>query len=531
MEETIKKTRAPRKKKVPTLVEKAEKRTKVETKPRAYSSRAYGAAASSFRNDGWFTPNSSANTEITAALPIMRNRARDLVRNAPWAKAAVDKLVTYMLGPGVQPSISTGDEKLDRKALSLFKRWSRLCTADGLTFGGLQLLLARSWIESGEVLGRRRARFQQDMMDHFGPLPPIVIQPLESDMLDHAYTIQRGGNKVIAGVEYDPIDRRVAYHLFPTHPGETLGSLFSFPATTTSLDRTRVSADNIFHLYEVTRPGQVRGISWLHSVVQALKDLDDYADAERVRAKSAACVVASVQGGDPSAGEPEGVDGMAPASDENGDMVTDGFGNPVEQFGPGMIIHAPSGKTISWNTPAPPANDGWIRVGLREIAAGLNLDYVTLTGDLSQGNFSFHKLSATERKTRMAQLRDNYFAPMALTPIWFWFVEAAIAAGLLPDNPNLYEVEWSSPALESADREAQVKADILEMRAGLKSRKMIIRDRGYDPEMVNASFDEDSKERAEIGLVIDGDASQVTLSGGAQTDYSNNDNSNNDGAQ
>jgi len=53
-----------------------------------------------------------------------------------------------------------------------------------------------------------------------------------------------------------------------------------------------VPAEQILHSYRVLRPGQIRGVPWLSPVMMALRDLDDYADAERVRKKIEACVSA-----------------------------------------------------------------------------------------------------------------------------------------------------------------------------------------------------------------------------------------------
>ena len=476
--------------------------------------RSYDAANNSWRTDGWITGGGSANAETMDAIAPSRERARDLRRNAGWGKAAVDKVVVHLVAGGLMPDVDTGDAKLDAQALKLFGRWAKRCCPDGTNFWAAQTMLARELVEGGEVLGRRRSRFMADMQDHHGQLPPIQVQILEGDQLDHGYNTPRHGNRIIQGVEFDPLDRRVAYHFLPYHPGDPLTTL---PMTLTAFnDHVRVQATNVFHLYDPSRAGQVRGVTWLHAIVQAIWDLSGYTDAERVRAKSAACMVGSVEGGDPEEGEPEGVDGTAPAKDATGNLVTDSAGMPVEQAAPGLIMYAPNGKKIVWNQAGVQSNADWVRVQLREAAAGIGLSYESYSGDFSQGNFSFSKLGQAEQRAMFRALREQLFAPMALDPFWSWFIDGAIAAGLLPDVPELYDVTWSDVQIESADRAEDARADILEMRAGLRSRPAIIRSRGQDPDTVDAEIAKDQEARAALGIVSDGDPSQTSMSGALQ---------------
>ena len=133
-------------------------------------------------------------------------------------------------------------------------------------------------------------------MSRFRPRPadaglriPLQLQMLEADFLDQARTMGLVNGHVMEGVQFDEMGRRVAYWLFSYHPGGVLilnprGGIVSQP----------VPADQIMHVYRVLRPGQVRGVPWLAPVMMALRDLDDYCDAERVRKKVEACVTAFV---------------------------------------------------------------------------------------------------------------------------------------------------------------------------------------------------------------------------------------------
>lgn len=314
----------------------------------------------------------------------------------------------------------------------------------------------------------------------------------------------------------DVIDRRVAYHLYQSHPGDSL----SYTTPGTSYSTVRVPAESVAHLFFETRPGQVRGVPWMHSIIQAVWDHYGYTEAERVRAKGAASLMAFVEGGDPEEGTPRDVDGGGPATDETGNLVTNGTGDPMERWMPMGVAYLPPGKTIKFNQPGVPPHDSWLRVSLLEIASGAGISYESLTGDFSHGNFSFSKLGQTEQYRLFRSLREQVVAPFALDPVWQWFCDAAIGAGLLPDDGALYDVKWSSPRLESADRYNDAKADELEMRIGTGSRREILAGYGLDPDDVDADIALDNANRDKLGVVLDSDPRQTSLSGRVQPDAS-----------
>src|SRR5690348_15373182 len=82
------------------------------------------------------------------------------------------------------------------------------------------------------------------------------IQLLEPDFLDDSRLgVLPNGNKVVQGVEFDPIGQRAAYWLFPEHPGN------NFAIAAMGLVSKPVPASEIAHLYEHQRT-QARGVPW-----------------------------------------------------------------------------------------------------------------------------------------------------------------------------------------------------------------------------------------------------------------------------
>jgi capsid protein len=149
----------------------------------------------------------------------------------PYAAKAVTALVSNMVGTGLLPRARTAEPELAAQADRLWAAFSASADADGLTdFAGLQALIVRSLVESGEVLVRLRERRVDD-----GLPVPLQLQVLEADHLDSLRTEElRDGGFILQGIEFDALGRRRAYWLYPTHPGDgRSGALVShrFPPT------------------------------------------------------------------------------------------------------------------------------------------------------------------------------------------------------------------------------------------------------------------------------------------------------------
>ncbi len=455
----------------------------------AMLARSYEGARIGRRTDGWVVAGTSANAEIGTAIARLRDRSRDLVRNNPYAAKAVSAVVSNLVGTGIMPRARSGDGAINEMADRLWARFAETCDADGLTdFSGLQALIVRTLVESGECLVRVRERRAED-----GLPVPLQLQLLEPDHLDASKTGDApGGGFVIQGVEFDALGRRRAYWLYPVHPGEVAmfrrASLVSQP----------VPAASVLHLFDRLRPGQVRGVPWFAPVILKLRDLDDYDDAELVRKKIEACFAAFVTGSD----------------DEEtlGRATSDADGRRVESFEPGMIEYLSPGKDVKFATPSHAGGYGeYMRVQLHAIAAGVGLTYELLTGDLSQVNYSSIRAGLIEFRRRMEALQWQLLVPGLCRPVWQRFVATSQAIGALPDG--IIDAEWTAPRFEAVDPLKDIQADILAVRAGLMTLKEAVARQGYDPAHVLAEIAATNAELDSLGIVLDTDPRKATKTG------------------
>ena len=134
-------------------------------------------------------------------------------------------------------------------------------------------------VEGGETFTRLRTRLPAD-----GLPVPLQLQVMEGDHCPHLRT--DGTNNVRQGIQYNAIGARTGFWLYREHPGDGV-----LTAIDTNLGL--VPAGDVCHLYRPMRPGQDRGEPWLARALRTLYDLDGYLDAELVRKKNAARLVAA----------------------------------------------------------------------------------------------------------------------------------------------------------------------------------------------------------------------------------------------
>lgn len=450
--------------------------------------RKYDAAASGRRTAGWRSSNSSANAETLGASAKVRNLARDLERNNPWAVKALQAIVSNTVGAGILAQPQAANKKRAKQAAALWKQWaeSRACDWDGVhDLYGLQALALATAARDGECLVRRR--WSTD-----GGAIPLQLQVLEPDFLDTFRTIGDNGNPIVQGVEVDKdTGKVVAYWLYPYHPGETNLAFMKFGAS--GLTSSRVPAAEITRVYRQDRAGQMRGVSWFAPVMMTLRDLDDYEDAQLLRQKIAACFTVFVHDATP----PED--------------VTDDTELTIDRVEPGIIETLPPGKEVAFANP--PGVEGFgefERAMLHKVAAGLGITYEALTGDLAQTNYSSGRLGWIEMGRNVDSWRWRMFIPMFCVPVWEWFVEAAAVVGA---DLTGVTATHTPPRRELINPKEDVAGMVSAIRGGIASWSTTVQELGQDPDELAEQLAADAERFDRLGLTLDIDPRKTTQQG------------------
>ncbi len=453
--------------------------------------RHFEAAAIGRRAVGRTRLLTDANTAAPGpTLAFLRAQARDLVRNNPWARKGLRRIVSNTVGWGIRP------KALGRTAAVLMDRWKRWaettdCDATGrLNFYGLQRLVMRTVVESGECLVRRRMRRPID-----GLAVPMQLQLLEPDYLDSSRDGYLGiaGGPIVQGVEFDAIGRRAAYWLFDQHPGGRL--------PVNSPVSKRIPADSILHVYDQERPGQVRGPSWFASIDVRLHDFDEFEDATLMKQKIAACLAAFVTD----------LDGAGTALGAPG---TDISGQQTDTFEPGMIIPLPPGKQVTVANP-PQASDhqSFSASSLRGVAAGLGVSYEDLCGDYSQVTYSSARMSRLAAQGDIDEWRWQMLIPQLCAPVWDWMEHALLLEGV---DVEEVPAEWTPPPMTILEPDTEGTAYQRLLRIGAMTWPQMVRALGYDPADQIKEIDQMNKTLDKLGIVLDSDPRRMTSAGQQQ---------------
>lgn len=456
--------------------------------------RHYEAASVGRRTSTWNRTGADANSALGPALAYLRAAARDLVRNNPYAESALSTIADHAVGWGITAKPKTGNAKV----AEVWRAWAEStdCDADGVNdLAGLQKLAMRTVVESGEAIIRRRWRRLED-----GFALPVQIQILEPDFLDTSRDVELGnGARIVQGVEFDALGRRVAYWLFREHPGASLRS-----ATFGGVS-SRVPATDVIHLFKSTRAGQARAASWFAPVLLKLKDFDEFDDASLMKQKIAACLAVITS-------DVDGTDSPLGAVSTDDPLV--------ESLEPGMIANIRSGRSV--DVVQPPATNEYgvfTSTQLRAIATGLGVTYEDLTGDYAGMPFSAARMSRLRHWARVDDWRYRMLIPRMCDPVWGWAMRAAVVGGMLTTTEALdaagrpVRAEWTAPPMPMVDPAAEGLAYKRNIRAGIMTLPEAIRERGYNPSEV---FDEIERTNAELdkrGIVLDCDPRVVSEAG------------------
>lgn len=453
--------------------------------------RRYEGAAKTRRTSKWNSPSTDADGAMKASLVTLRNRSRDLVRNNPAAKAALDILTDEIVGEGIIGTIKHPDKRTQERLNRMFKDWAESKQPDfngQSTLYGLQRLVVRSMLEGGETLVRsltKRTGF------------PLEFQLMEGDHLPlHENQKLDSGGRISQGIEYNRNGKRVAYHLLDEHPGSN--EVFFSQYT-----QTRVDADEIAHVFRIDRNGQSRGIPALSSVLVRLKDLDDYNDAEIVKQKIAACWAVFVE-------DVEGAD----LSDEDEIEL-------LEKVEPGMIEVLPPGKQVRFaNPPSVEGYKDFNSVNDRKIAKALGISYEAFTGDFSDTNFSSARMGHIKMQKTIKGWRKHTLKPLFLDFVAQKFLQMAFLMG---ENVTEANVHWTAPKTEMIDPTKEVPAARDAIRAGLTTLSEEIKKTGRDAVEVLEEWSEDAEILDEKGLFFDSDPRRINRGGSLQDNLVNDD--------
>ena len=460
---------------------------KIKKRFSSTANASYEAASTKARLKNWRPTEASANSVILNSLPRLRSRARDMVRNNPLAKKAVESLTDNVVGHGTMVIFKNDTGERVQKAWNDWVKSTDIDFDNMFSFTSMQEMIVRAVIEGGECLVRKRINSKKDI--------PLEYQILEGEFFSTIQASDKGNkNSIIQGIEIDSDGRVVKYHIYKDHPGDYYG-FGHYGSSINSINTGSYKVDTytpkeMYHIFNKTRAGQLRGVPFMAPAMVRLKDTDDFLDATIMKQKVSACFAAFVHD--------LGPDTISEEAYSQEDAVL------AERLEPATIEQLPSGKDIKFTDPPDTENfKEFNSVMDRNVANGLGLSYEALTGDLSGVNFSSARMGWLEMNRHVVKIRKKILLDCFLSKVVKDFLEVY----RLKSGSQLTKIDWDfiEPKREMIDPVKETAALKDAVRCGFISQSEAIMSLGRNPEKVFEQISLDNKKLDALGLKLDSD--------------------------
>ena len=380
----------------------------------------------------WRPGGGSADADTLMDAPLLRERSHDLTRNHPLVTGAIGTLGTGIVGSGLQL-----DAQVDRKALGIsqdaartleeeiergFALWCEAQNCDitrTQTFQEQQGLALRSVYEGGDLL------VLMPWVTFPGNPWGLKLQMIEAERISNERN-KPDSETLRGGVELDQYGGPAGYWVQSTHPGDNVYDKKRFewkhfPAFTKDGRRAAL------HLYERLRPGQHRGVPLVAPIIEKLKVLDEYTDAELKAAVISAMftVFTHIENGEP-------MPGMEPvlSSTTSGSGATS-TGDDEARMEGGMIIDLGIADKVEFANPTRPntAFDPFYKAIVQQIGVALGLPQEVLL-KIFMNSYSASRAALAEAH-RFYMVKRTWLIRNFCAPVYEAWMTEAVASGYL----------------------------------------------------------------------------------------------------
>ncbi|OPJ63695.1 phage portal protein [Clostridium chromiireducens] len=502
-----------------------------------------GASTQKKALKGWNALSSSPEEDIDLNLWVLRNRCRDLY-NSPLGRSAIQTTRTNVVGSGLKLKsridfnfLGISEDEADEWEQNVereFALWAESVHCDSCklnNFYEIQQLAQLTWLQSGDTF----AVLKQDK-----PLPympyGLRIALIEADRVSTPNTLNNifsngifaieatadNGNRIVSGVEIDSNGAVVAYYICNRYPQS-----FYIMNNTVPLAWTRVEAfgkltgrRNILHLMESERPEQRRGVPFLAPVIEPLKQLTRYTEAELMAAVVTGMFTVFIKSKGPSSEIPFG--SMIPE-----DQQVPGNDREVNyELAPGAINVLQPDEDVEIANPGRPntAFDGFVNALCRYVGAALEIPQELLQKSF-QSSYSAARAALLEA-WKMFRMRREWMSNSFCQPVYEEWLTQAVAMGRIRapgffDDPIVKKAwcgaEWNGPAPGQLDPLKEISAAEKRIQNGVSTREqetMEINGGNFDKNIQQAKREQ--RLMRESGLLEDSSSSlnQNTPKGG-----------------
>lgn len=413
-----------------------------------YGYSEHGASVTKSTMLSWRAVSASPADDIDRNHDKLRARSRDLYISGSLARGAVDTLVTNIVGPGLMLDSHVDHEALgisreeaaqiERQIEREFALWAEnedCVIARNMSFAQAQHLVVQSAFISGDVFVALAAKERK------GRTYDLRLNVLESDRVASP-TDGQLNPMIREGVELDEDGAPVAYWVTNSYRHGSIrtvnGALQQEWKRVPAFGR-RTGRRNILHIKSGTeRPGQVRGVPVLAPVIEDLKQLTRYSEAEVTAAVLSAYFTVFVTSDTPNSP-------LQPQFRPGQQLKPNPIANPYE-MGPGAIVGLREGEKIEIANPGRPntAFEPFTAGMMRQIGSALGLPYEILIKHFSS-SYSASRGAKLEAVKTYAVKQKHVLIDGLCNPVYQEWLAEAVARGRI-NLPGFFD----DPAIRAA---------------------------------------------------------------------------------
>lgn len=449
----------------------------------------YGANQTKKSMRGWEYFGGSAKEDIEDNIDVLRQRSRDAYMGIPAASAALKTMRTNVIAGGLIPApqidaeyLGMTDEQAEEmqtKIIREFSLWADtpICDAERIdNFYQLQQLAFLSYLMNGDTI------VLLPVKEAAGQPYTLRVRLIESDRVCSPNGYDRltpctvnGYNveQIVQGVETDRDGMVVAYWICNRHPLSSNATIKPGEMSWTRVEAysKRTGRRNVLHIMNRERIGQRRGVPILAPVLEAIKQLGRYTDAEITAAVLSAMFTVFVKSETAGDGRPFGE--LLPPEE-----LIDSADQSSIELGPGAIVSLNPGEGVEFADPKHPNTgyDAFTNAMIKQIGAALEIPPEVLFKQFTT-SYSAAR-GALNEFWRTCSMQRDWFTDDFCTPIYQeWFAEA-VARGRIDapgyfDDPAIRKAymacDWNGPARTNLNPVQEVDAAVKRVDAGFST--------------------------------------------------------------
>ena len=495
-------------------VERFKARRKLEILNTGYSN--HGASTTKKTMIGWQSAGGGVKKDIYKNRKKLVERSRDLYMGVATATGALKTINTNVIGSGLRlkaaidnETIGISDEEAE-KVKNLIEREFDLWANDKIdnlgimNFYQLQELVFLTVLMNGECFIK---------LNYFEtPKQPYNLK-LEVLEPDRVYTPNSllSDKSVVEGVKIDKNGRIEGYYISSEHPLDATG------AVTEKFIKVYGSENqkNIIHLLFTERPEQIRGIPVLSPVIEPLRQLGNYTEAELTAAVISGLYAVFIES---DANNIEGADTGELEAVEN-DLLVDSEDETTIELAPGMIASLNPGEKAKATNPGRPNAqfDPFVTSILRQIGSALEVPYELLIKHFT-ASYSASRAALLEA-WKMFRKRREWFSENFIQPIYEeWLNEAYLLGRVELKNYGTDFLidkawcgsQWNGPSQGQIDPLKEANAAVIRINNGLSTRTRETAElNGGDFEQNVRILAKENKLLKETGVVINAETTKI----------------------